>query len=92
MNELLPKNGNPDIGHEYTDRDDEIVNDALDLLRMHFEFSTPDLAGISMILTPDKMPHEGVINRIVSDWEGTSTEDCERKAFLFNAEEMFLPD
>ena len=92
MNEFLPKSGKLDIGHEYTDRDDEIVNEALDLLRIHFEFSAPDLAGISMILTPDKMPHEAVINRIASDWEGTSTEDCERKAFLFNAEEMFLPD
>lgn len=92
MDKLLSNSGTPEIGHEYTEKDDELINDALNLLRIHFEFSAPDLAGISMILTPDKMPHEAVINRIASDWESTSTEDCERKAFLFNAEEMFLPD
>ncbi len=92
MDKLLSNNSAPEIGHEYTEKDDELINDALNLLRIHFEFSAPDLAGISMILTPDKMPHEAVINRIASDWESTSTEDCERKAFLFNAEEMFLPD
>ena len=44
-----------------------------------------------MILTPDEMPHEAVINRIANDWECSSTEDCKRKAFIFNAEEMFYP-
>lgn len=92
MSELLPNNNTPEIGREYTDKDDELINNALNLLQTHFEFSAPDLAGISMILTPDKMPHEAIINRIASDWEDTSTEDCERKAFLFNAEEMFYPD
>lgn len=92
MDKLLSNSSTPEIGHEYTEKDEELINDALNLLRIHFEFSAPDLAGISMILTPDKMPHEAVINRIASDWESTSIEDCERKAFLFNAEEMFLPD
>lgn len=92
MSELLPNNNTPEIGREYTDKDDELINNALNLLQTHFEFSAPGLAGISMILTPDKMPHEAIINRIASDWEDTSTEDCERKAFLFNAEEMFYPD
>lgn len=92
MDKLLSNSSTPEIGREYTEKDDELINDALNLLRIHFEFSAPALAGISMILTPDKMPHEAVINRIASDWESTSTEDCERKAFLFNAEEMFLPD
>ena len=68
MSELLPNNNTPEIGREYTDKDDELVNNALDLLQTHFEFSAPDLAGISMILTPDKMPHEAIINRIASDW------------------------
>lgn len=92
MDKLLSNSSTPEIGREYTEKDDELINDALNLLQLHFEFSAPDLAGISMILTPDKMPHEAIINRIANDWESTSTEDCERKAFLFNAEEMFLPD
>ena len=67
MDKLLSNSSTPEIGREYTEKDDELINDALNLLRIHFEFSTPDLAGISMILTPDKMPHEAIINRIASD-------------------------
>lgn len=88
----LPSNNASEIGREYTDEDNRLINDALDALQTHFEFSVPSSAGISMILTPDRMPHETVINRIANDWENTSIESCERKAFLFNAEEIFCPD